>query len=76
MLTDVEAAKKQYLSRWNHCPGKAITACDGSLICDCGERLPWTRALGEDVALALELEWLTPTGESLTVSDKQQPEMF
>ena len=62
MSIDVEAAKRAYLSQWYHCPGKRLTAIDSKLLCDCGESAPWTRTLGEDVELAVELEWLSPNG--------------
>ncbi len=63
MSIDVEGAKRKYLSQWQHCAGKRVTAIDSSLLCDCGARFPWMQALGEDVELALSLEWLSPCGD-------------
>jgi len=60
MSTDVEAAKRLYLSQWSHCSGKRVMAVNHYLVCDCGAKFDWERALGEDVALALDLGWLTP----------------
>ena len=71
--TDVESAKVQYLSQWQHCHGKRVTAVDSALVCDCKARFDWKHALGEDVALAVERQWLTPAVSS---ESEQQPELF
>ncbi len=73
MSIDVESAKAKYLSQWQHCPGKSVTAVDSALVCDCKARFDWKRALGEDVALAVERQWLTPIVSS---ESEQQPELF
>jgi len=64
MPIDVEASKREYLSQWSHCHGKGITAVDSALVCDCGARFPWKDTLGESIELALNLEWLSPNGDS------------
>jgi len=64
---DVERAKQKYLSQWQHCQGKRIVAIDHNLVCECGDRFPWERALGEDVELALTMAWLTPVSSSAMV---------
>jgi len=84
MNIDVEGAKRRYLSQWFHCPGKQITAVDSALVCECGARFDWQRTLGEDVALAVELGWLS-VSSGISVQDHNgeqgmttevQPEMF
>ena len=75
MSIDVEGAKQKYLSQWKHCDGKTITAVDYRLVCECGASFPWKNALGEDVALALDLEWLTPNAPTKTESEIQ-PGLF
>jgi hypothetical protein len=72
MSTDVEAAKQKYLSQWQHCTSKSITAVDSSLKCDCGAKFPWTAALGETVDGALAANWLVPVFNS----ESEQPSLF
>jgi hypothetical protein len=73
---DIEGAKRAYLAQWHHCARRSITAIDGALRCDCGSTFPWTQALGEDVALALEFEWLSPNAESSCTVTSEQPRLF
>ena len=72
---DVESAKQKYLSQWQHCPGKCVTAVDSALVCDCKARFDWKRALGEDVALAIERQWLSLVTDTSTLTDAQ-PSLF
>jgi hypothetical protein len=76
MSINVEAAKNAYLAQWQHCAGKRLTAIDSKLVCDCGESMPWTHALGEDVQLALDLEWLSPNGDIADNRTDTQPGLF
>jgi hypothetical protein len=73
MSEDVEAAKRDYLSQWQHCSGKIITAIDSKLKCDCGAQFPWTVALGETIVLAESSNWLKPTLHS---ESEPQPDLF
>jgi hypothetical protein len=79
---DVESAKRHYLSQWNHCPGKQLVAVDSHIACPCGEKFKWEGNLGDTVALALSLEWLSPNGDTAesnrpaTESETDQLGMF